>query len=83
MEGVIAAVGAAADNGHGAVSGEILWSEGRILGYVMFKMRNVQIRVLTFVGWAKYMEWQYPVEIVFTNPKTFKLAGAIEAAATL
>jgi hypothetical protein len=29
------------------------------------------------------MEWQYPVEIVFTNPTAFKAAGAIEAAATL
>jgi hypothetical protein len=35
------------------------------------------------VGWAKFMEWKYPVEIVFSSPKTFKLAGAVEAAATL
>ncbi|KAF1842933.1 uncharacterized protein K460DRAFT_367870 [Cucurbitaria berberidis CBS 394.84] len=40
-------------------------------------------RKCAYWGWAKYMEWQYPVEIVFTSPKTFKLAGAIEAAATL
>lgn len=36
-----------------------------------------------FLGWAKFMEWKYPVEVVFSSPKTFKLAGAIEAAATL
>lgn len=36
-----------------------------------------------YIGWAKFMEWKYPVEIVFSSPKTFKLAGAIEAAATL
>lgn len=40
-------------------------------------------RKCAYWGWAKYMEWQYPVEIVISSPKTFKLAGAIEAAATL
>lgn len=34
-------------------------------------------------GWAKFMEWKYPVEIVITNKTAFKAAGAIEAAATL
>lgn len=34
-------------------------------------------------GWAKFMEWNYPVEVVFTSKKTFKAAGAVEAAATL
>lgn len=34
-------------------------------------------------GWAKYMEWKYPVEIVISSPKTFKAAGAVEAAASL
>jgi len=35
-------------------------------------------------GWAKFMEWKYPdVEVVFTSPRTFKAAGAIEAAASL
>jgi len=32
MEGVIAATGATVDNGHGALSGKILWQEVRILG---------------------------------------------------
>lgn len=35
------------------------------------------------VGWAKFMEWKYPVEVVVTSPKVFKGAGAIEAAASL
>lgn len=35
------------------------------------------------VGWAKYMEWMYPVEVRFTNKRAFQAAGAVEAAATL
>ena len=35
------------------------------------------------LGWAKFMEWKYPVEIVVTSPKIFKGVGAIEAAAPL
>ena len=41
---------------------------------------------LTFpfsIGWARFMEWKYPVEVVVTSKKSFKLAGAIEAAASL
>lgn len=34
-------------------------------------------------GWAKFMQWKYPVEVVFTSKKTFKAAGAVEAAASL
>lgn len=34
-------------------------------------------------GWAKFMTWQYPVDIQITDPTAFKAAGAIEAAATL
>jgi hypothetical protein len=29
------------------------------------------------------MEWKYPVEVVITNKTAFKVAGAVEAAATL
>lgn len=29
------------------------------------------------------MEWNYPVEVVVTSKKTFKAAGAVEAAASL
>lgn len=39
--------------------------------------------IYDFTGWAKFMEWKYPVEIVISNPASFKGAGAIEAAATL
>jgi hypothetical protein len=34
-------------------------------------------------GWAKYMEWQFPVEVEVTSSKTFKAAGAIQAAASI
>ncbi|CBY00652.1 hypothetical protein LEMA_P017820.1 [Plenodomus lingam JN3] len=40
-------------------------------------------RKCAYWGWAKYMTWKYPVEVVISSPKTFKLAGAIEAAATI
>ncbi|KAJ9657893.1 hypothetical protein H2201_008002 [Coniosporium apollinis] len=40
-------------------------------------------RKCAYWGWAKFMEWKYPVEVVFTSPRTFKAAGAIEAAASL
>ncbi|EAT80951.1 hypothetical protein HBI56_185550 [Parastagonospora nodorum] len=40
-------------------------------------------RKCAYWGWAKWMEWQYPVEIVISNPKAFKLTGAVEAAASL
>ena len=29
------------------------------------------------------MEWKYPVEVVVTSGRTFKAAGAVEAAASL
>ena len=34
-------------------------------------------------GWAKFMEWKYPVEVVITSQKTFNTAGAVEVAASL
>ncbi|OCK78208.1 hypothetical protein K432DRAFT_384048 [Lepidopterella palustris CBS 459.81] len=40
-------------------------------------------RKCAYWGWAKFMEWKYPVEVVVTNPMLFKGAGAIEAAASL
>ncbi|KAF2493550.1 hypothetical protein BU16DRAFT_464872 [Lophium mytilinum] len=40
-------------------------------------------RKCAYWGWAKFMEWKYPVEIVVTSPKLFKGTGAIEAAASL
>ncbi|KAF2758528.1 hypothetical protein EJ05DRAFT_475829 [Pseudovirgaria hyperparasitica] len=40
-------------------------------------------RKCAYWGWAKYMEWQYPVEIKVTSPGMFRAAGMVEAAATL
>jgi hypothetical protein len=31
-------------------------------------------------GWAKYMEWMYPVEVRYTSKTTFKATGAVVAA---
>lgn len=35
------------------------------------------------IGWAKFIEWKYPVEVVVTSKASFKAAGAVEAAASL
>ena len=32
------------------------------------------------IGWARYMEWAHDVEVMWTNKKTFKAVGAVEAA---
>ncbi|CAF9929891.1 MAG: hypothetical protein HETSPECPRED_007487 [Heterodermia speciosa] len=40
-------------------------------------------RKCAYWGWAKFMEWKYPVTIEITSPGSFKAAGAVEAAATL
>jgi hypothetical protein len=41
-------------------------------------------RKCAYWGWAKFMEWKYPgLEVSITNPKLFKAAGAVEAAAAL
>ncbi|KAI0183686.1 hypothetical protein EV127DRAFT_486888 [Xylaria flabelliformis] len=40
-------------------------------------------RKFAYWSWARYMEWAHNVEINWTSKKTFKAAGAIEAAATL
>ena len=31
------------------------------------------------LGWAKYMEWMYPVDVRITNKAAFRVAGALEA----
>ncbi len=41
------------------------------------------LNACVLVGWAKYMEWMYPVEVRFTSSKTFKAAGAVDAFASL
>lgn len=43
MERIAAATGTAADNGHGAVSGEILWQESCVLGYVIFSIKEQRV----------------------------------------
>lgn len=35
------------------------------------------------LGWSRYMEWMHNVEINWSNKKTFKAAGAVEAAASV
>ena len=40
-------------------------------------------RKFAYWGWKRYMEWNYPVEIVVTNQARFKAVGAVEAAASL
>ncbi|KAI9739733.1 MAG: hypothetical protein M1834_006452 [Cirrosporium novae-zelandiae] len=40
-------------------------------------------RKCAYWGWAKFMSWKYPVDVVITNETAFKGAGAIEAAASL
>lgn len=83
MERVAAAARTALDNGHGALSGQVLWEKVRLLGCVIGRNREWTITSDCEIGWTKYMTWKYPVEVVVTNPGLFKAAGAIEAAATL
>ncbi|KAF2768541.1 hypothetical protein EJ03DRAFT_274064 [Teratosphaeria nubilosa] len=40
-------------------------------------------RRCAYWGWAKFMEWKYPVSVEITSPGIFKGAGAVEAAASL
>lgn len=40
-------------------------------------------RKFAYWSWARYMEWMHNVEITWTNKKSFAVAGAAEAAATL
>lgn len=40
-------------------------------------------RKFAYWGWKQFMEWKYPVEVVFTSKSTFKAVGAVEAAASL
>lgn len=35
------------------------------------------------VGWARFMTWKYPVDVVFTSSKTFKATGILEAISNL
>lgn len=35
------------------------------------------------IGWTRFMEWKYPVEVVVENQAPFKGAGAVAALASL
>lgn len=89
MERIAAATRAGSDHGLDSLSRQILWQEGRLLGYVCVSSWPLHIDIraqnadVVLSGWAKFMEWKYPVSIEITNPKLFKAAGAIEAAASL
>ncbi|MCJ1416931.1 hypothetical protein MMC32_003270 [Xylographa parallela] len=48
-----------------------------------FRIHKAKAKLVTLTGWAKFMEWKYPVEVVITSKKSFRAAGAIEAAAML
>ncbi|KAI9671986.1 MAG: hypothetical protein M1817_002282 [Caeruleum heppii] len=36
-------------------------------------------RRCAYWGWAKYMEWMYPVDVRITNKAAFRISGALEA----
>jgi hypothetical protein len=36
-----------------------------------------------FKGWARFMTWRYPVDIVVTDPTVFKAAGVVGAASRI
>ncbi|KAF9892917.1 hypothetical protein FE257_000509 [Aspergillus nanangensis] len=40
-------------------------------------------RKCAYWSWTRFMEWKYPVEVVITNPATYKGAGVIEAMSPL
>ena len=48
-----------------------------------FHIGIMMLMIWLFTVWGRVMEWKYPVEIVITNPKLFRAAGLVEAAATL
>ncbi|KAI9849851.1 MAG: hypothetical protein M1837_000065 [Sclerophora amabilis] len=40
-------------------------------------------RKCAYWGWARYMQWKYPVAVVMTNKAAFRATGVVEAAASL
>lgn len=50
--------------------------------YIIYS-RKVLTSVIPSIGWTKFMEWKYPVEVVMTNKAEFRMAGAVAAAASL
>lgn len=56
---------------------------------IVFKYQKLRIKTITNgwfymnTGWAKVMEWKYPVDIEINNKGVWNVAGAIEAAPSL
>lgn len=46
-------------------------------------MSKLRPRAYSIIGWAKYMEWQYPVSVEITNKGLFRASGVVEAASSL
>jgi len=40
-------------------------------------------RKAAYWGWARFMTWRYPVDIVVTDPAAFKAAGIVGAASRI
>lgn len=83
MEGVTTADRVAVDNGTGAVPGKILWQKDGVLEWVLHINERAAWDADLLAGWAKYMTWKYPIDVVITSPGAYKGAGAVEAAASL
>ena len=54
-------------------------NEGGILVRLCFVRGEADYRK----GWAKFMQWKYPVEVVYTSKRTFQATGAVAAGASL
>lgn len=52
-------------------------------GMLVHLVLRLGVMLTGCLGWTRFMEWKYPVEVVVRNPALFKGAGAIEAAASL
>lgn len=91
MEGEHTTTRTPLDDGICAVFGQDVREEMRFLGYVWSLHYSEDsgarivgsANILCFLGWARFMEWKYPVEVVVTSKAAFEGAGAIEAAASL
>lgn len=82
MEGELATTGTLADYGAHSWYWEVLWQKICVLGSVvrvfrLWSLTNAQI------GWGKYMEWKYPVNVVIGDHAAFRGAGVVGAALPL
>ena len=63
---------------------EELWDELRGEAKKDCDWADLKISSFFLIAWARFMEWQHPdVEVVFTNKKAFRAAGAVEVGAAL